>query len=133
MAPDHPLRRLAGFARPYRRDAGLATVYSVLNKIFDVLPELLIGVAVDIVVNRRDSFMARLGVEDPMQQLVWLTLLTIAIWLLESLFEYLYAIKWRNLAQDLQHELRQAAYAHVQALPPDFVADSRSGRLMAVM
>ncbi len=111
----------------------LATLYSVLNKIFDVLPELLIGVAVDIVVNQRDSFMATLGVADPLQQLVWLTVLTIVIWLLESLFEYLYAIKWRGLAQDLQHELRQAAYAHVQALPPDFVSSARSGRLLAVM
>ena len=129
----HPLRRLFAYARPYRRDAALATLWSVLNKFFDVLPELLIGVAVDIVVNQRDSFMAKLGVADPLQQLVWLTGLTIVIWLLESLFEYLYAVKWRNLAQDLQHELRQAAYAHVQALPPDFVTSARSGRLLAVM
>ena len=132
-APVHPLRRLLAFARPYRRDAAWATVYSVLNKVFDVLPELLIGVAVDIVVNRRDSFMAKLGIADPMQQLAWLTALTVAVWLLESLFEYLYAIRWRNLAQDLQHELRQAAYAHLQALPPDHVTSARSGRLLAVM
>lgn len=129
----HPLRRLFGYARPYRRDAGLATFYSILNKIFDVLPELLIGVAVDIVVNQRDSFMARVGIVDPLQQLMWLTAITIVVWLLESLFEYLYAVKWRRLAQDLQHELRLAAYAHVQALPPDYVTDTRSGRLMAVM
>ncbi len=129
----HPLRRLSGYARPYRRDAGFATLYSVLNKVFDVLPEMLIGVAVDIVVNRRDSFMAKLGIADPLQQLVWLTAITIVVWLLESLFEYLYAVKWRRLAQDLQHELRQAAYGHVQALPPDFVTNARSGRLMAVM
>ena len=94
----HPLRRLFGYARPYRRDAALATLYSVLNKVFDVLPELLIGVAVDIVVNQRDSFMAGLGVVDPLQQLVWLTAITIVVWLLESLFEYLYAITWRGLA-----------------------------------
>ena len=30
----HPLRRLLGFARPYRRDAILAPHYSVVNKIF---------------------------------------------------------------------------------------------------
>jgi len=49
----HPLRRLFGFARAYRRNAVLGTVYSVLNKIFDVLPELRIGVAVDVVVNQK--------------------------------------------------------------------------------
>ncbi|MBC8119792.1 MAG: ABC transporter, partial [Burkholderiaceae bacterium] len=61
----HPLSRLFTYARAYRRDVSLATVYSVLNKIFDGLPELLIGVAVDVVVNRKESFVARLGVVDP--------------------------------------------------------------------
>jgi ATP-binding cassette subfamily B protein len=51
----------------------------------------------------------------------------------ESTFEYLYALRWRGLAQDLQHTLRNAAYAHLQALPPDTIARERSGRLMAMM
>jgi ATP-binding cassette subfamily B protein len=41
------------------------------------------------VVNREASFIARFGITDPMQQLVALTAITIAIWVLESLFEYL--------------------------------------------
>lgn len=131
--PHHPLRRLFGYARPYRRDARLASLFSVLNKIFDVLPEALIGVAVDIVVNQRDSFLARMGIPDPLEQLIWLTAITIIVWLFESLFEYLHALRWRRLAQDVQHELRLAAYEHVQALPPDFVTSARSGRLMAVL
>ena len=133
MASPHPLRRLARFAAPYRRNAALGTLYSVLNKVFDVLPELLIGVAVDVVVNRQDSFLSRFGLADPMQQLYVLVALTIAVWVFESLFEYLYALKWRGLAQDLQHELRNAAYAHLQALPPDTIARERSGRLMALL
>nr|WP_322619010.1 ABC transporter transmembrane domain-containing protein [Arenimonas daejeonensis] len=133
MAPDHPLRRLAGFARPYRRNAVLATVFSVLNKIFDVLPELLIGVAVDVVVNQQDSFLAGFGLPDPLHQLYVLVALTVVIWMAESLFEYLYALKWRGLAQDLQHALRQAAYGHLQKLPPALIERERSGRLMALM
>lgn len=129
----HPLTRLFAFARPYRRNAGLASMFSVLNKFFDVLPELLIGVAVDVVVNQKQSFLAGLGIAEPMTQLWWLVALTVLIWVCESLFEYLYALKWRGLAQDLQHELRQAAYAHVQKLPPDFIARERSGKLMALM
>ena len=129
----HPLRRLFVFARPYRRDAVLGTVYSVLNKFFDVLPELLIGVAVDVVVNKKASFLARMGLVEPMHQLYALVALTVAVWVFESLFEYLYALKWRGLAQDLQHTLRNAAYQHLQALPPDTIARERSGRLMALM
>jgi ATP-binding cassette subfamily B protein len=129
----HPLRRLYDYARPHRAQAVWGTVYSVLNKVFDILPEILIGVAVDVVVNREDSFLAGLGLPDPMHQLLALTALTIVVWLLESLFEYLYALRWRGLAQNLQHELRLAAYQHVQQLPPDFVTSARSGRLMAVL
>src|SRR5207342_607443 len=129
----HPLQRLFSFARPYRRAAALGTIYSILNKFFDVLPELLIGVAVDVVVNKRASFLAGLGLVEPMHQLYALVALTIAVWVFESLFEYLYALKWRGLAQDLQHTLRNAAYAHLQALPPDTIARERSGRLLALL
>ncbi len=128
-----PIRRLFHFARPYRRDAVWATVYSVLNKLFDVLPELLIGVAVDVVVNRTDSFLARQGLEDPTQQLYALVGITIVVWVCESFFEYCYALRWRGLAQNVQHELRQAAYAHIQRLPPGWIERERSGRLMAVL
>lgn len=133
MARPHPLRRLAAFARPHRSTAVAATAYSILNKVFDVLPELLIGVAVDVVVNREASFLAGFGLPDPLHQLYALVALTIAVWVLESLFEYLYAVKWRGLAQELQHALRQAAYGHLQRLPPATVARERSGRLMAVL
>src|SRR4249919_78582 len=134
VAAVHPLRRLLGFARPYRRDAVLGTLFSVLNKIFDVLPELLIGVAVDVVVNQKASFLAtRLGIADPTRQLYLLVALTVLVWVCESLFEYLYALRWRGLAQDLQHELRNAAYGHLQALPPDTIARERSGRLLALL
>jgi ATP-binding cassette subfamily B protein len=129
----HPLRRLSTFARPFRRDAVLGAVYSVLNKVFDVLPEILIGVAVDVVVNQRESFLARHGLPDPVHQLVALVALTVVVWVLESAFEYLYALKWRGLAQDLQHALRQAAYSHLQALPPAAIERERSGRLMALL
>jgi ATP-binding cassette, subfamily B, bacterial len=131
--PVHPLRRLFGYARAYRRDMVLATVYSVLNKFFDVLPELLIGIAVDVVVNRKTSFVARMGVVDPRQQLILLTVLTILIWLGESCFEYLYSLKWRGLAQSLQHEMRMEAYQHVQRLEMAYFERNRSGNLLAVL
>lgn len=129
----HPLRRLFGYARPHRRDIVLATIYSALNKLFDVLPEILIGVAVDVVVNRKDSFLAKVGVVDPKDQLMLLAVATVLIWVFESLFEYLYALKWRGLAQDLQHELRIDAYRHVQKLEMAYFEKNRSGKLLAIL
>jgi ATP-binding cassette, subfamily B, bacterial len=129
----HPLRRLSGYAHAYKRDVRLATFYCVANKFFDVLPELLIGVAVDVVVNQKDSFLAGLGVVEPLHQLLAITALTVLIWLMESWTEYLSELKWRNLAQDLQHVARIDAYAHVQKLPLAWFERNRSGNLMAVL
>lgn len=129
----HPLRRLFGYAHKHRRDVWLGTFYSVANKFFDVLPELLIGVAVDVVVNQKTSFLGRIGLVDPKHQLLALTALTALIWLMESWTEYLQELKWRNLAQDLQHEARLDAYAHVQKLPLDWFERNRSGNLMSVL
>jgi ATP-binding cassette subfamily B protein len=127
------LTRLFDYARRYRRDAWLASLYSILNKFFDVLPEVLIGVAVDVVVNQKASFLSRFGVTDVMRQLVMLGILTVLIWVGESLFEYLYQLKWRNLAQSLQHDLRLDAYQHVQKLPLSYFEDKSTGKLMSVL
>jgi ATP-binding cassette subfamily B protein len=129
----HPLRRLFGYASAYRRNVWLATFYSVANKFFDVLPELLIGVAVDIVVNQKTSFVARLGLSDPKDQLLAVTGLTILVWAFESWTEYLSQLKWRKLAQDIQHVARIDAYAHVQKLPLGWFERQRSGNLMSVL
>src|SRR5690606_19524337 len=129
----HPLTRLFTHARKYRKDVALASLFSVLNKLFDVLPEVLIGVAVDVVVSRKDSFLANRGIVEPRDQLWLLALLTVLVWAFESLFEYLYALRWRNLAQDVQHDLRMDAYRHVQRLDLGWFEQRRTGNLMSVL
>lgn len=129
----HPLTRLFSHARARQSTVIMASCFSVLNKLFDVLPEVLIGIAVDVIVSQKASFLARLGVEAPRDQIVVLTLITAAIWVLESLFEYLYSVRWKNLAQNLQHELRLDAYRHVQALDMSWFERKKTGQLMAVL
>jgi len=133
MTKPHPLRRLLHYARPYRTKIGLATLFSILNKLFDLAPPVLIGAAVDVVVNRQDSFIAQFGITDVMAQLWLLGGMTAVIWILESIFEYLYGIAWRNLAQTLQHELRLDGYSHVQGLEMAYFEDQSAGGLMAIL
>ena len=100
----HPIQRLFHYASGYRRDFRLATLYSVLNKFFDILPEVLIGAAVDVVVKGEESFLARnvlgaIGITDTWEQLLALGLFNVLVWAGESLFQYLYEVKWRQLAQ----------------------------------
>ncbi|MBL4771178.1 MAG: ABC transporter ATP-binding protein [Planctomycetes bacterium] len=128
-----PLRRLLAYAAPRRARIRKAAFYSVTNKIFDLAPPALIGMAVDVVVERENSWLARLGYEDIVTQLAILSGLTFVIWALESGFEYLYKVAWRNLAQDMQHDLRLDAYGRVQDMELAFFEDRSTGGLMSVL
>ena len=105
------MKRLWRYATRHRRRIIVATAWSFLNKAVDIAPPLLIGAAVDIVVRQDESFLSQFGVDTARSQLVFLAIVTFVIWALESLFEYLLGIEWRNLAQSIQHELRVDAYA----------------------
>ena len=129
----HPLMRLISYSRRHRRRVIVASLFSVLNKIFDIAPPALIGAAVDIVVKQDDSFIARLGVSDPADQLIVLAGLTLIIWILESVFEYVHRVLWRNLAQVIEHDLRIDAYAHVQDLELAYYEDRSTGGLMSIL
>lgn len=129
----HPLLRLWRYARGYRRQMIAASVFSVLNKIFDLAPPALIGAAVDVVVQREDSIVASFGFPEVGTQLWILAGLTLIIFALESVFQYCYSVLWRNLAQSLEHELRIDAYAHVQDLDMTYFEDRSSGGLMAIL
>jgi ATP-binding cassette subfamily B protein len=130
---DPPLRRLMRYARPHRRQVWAASACSVVNKLFDLAPEALIGIAVDVVVRGGDSLIASWGFPDPRQQLVVLAAITFVVWLLESLFEYLYGVLWRNLAQTVQHELRLRGYAHLQELDLAYFEERSTGGLLSIL
>jgi ATP-binding cassette subfamily B protein len=128
-----PLRRLLRYGRRYRRQVWLASLCSVLNKLFDLAPPALIGLAVDVVVQQQDSLIARWGIESIRGQFIALTVLTIVVWGLESIFEYAYDVLWRNLAQSVQKDLRVDAYSHLQDLDLAFFEERSTGQLMAVL
>ncbi|MCA9970307.1 MAG: ABC transporter ATP-binding protein [Anaerolineales bacterium] len=130
---DHALRRLFAYAGRHRPQILLATLYSVLNKVFDLAPPALIGTAVDVVVQQENSFIAGLGFPDVDTQLWILAVATVVIWALESAFQYLYEVAWRNLAQVLQHELRIDTYQQVQQLELAYFEDRSTGGLMAIL
>ena len=110
-----------------------AVTCSLLNKLFDLAPPALIGLAVDVVVRGQQSLLAAFGVATVTQQLWLLALLTFVVWAAESLFEYLYDVLWRNLAQTTQHRLRLEAYDHLQQLELAFFEQDSSGRLMTLL
>ena len=117
----------------HRGTIRLASACSITNKIWDLAPPLLIGLAVDVVVLKEESFLASYGLVDPWHQLIFLSVLTFAIWGLESLFEYFYGILWRNLAQTVQHELRLDTFNHVQKQGMGWFDERQKGDILAIL
>jgi len=129
----HPLMRLLSQLRHHRGTVLLASICSILNKVWDLAPPVLIGMAIDVVAAQEDSFLAQFGYPDVYEQLYILTGITVVIWVLESIFQYFYAVLWRNLAQTAQHELRMSAYTHIQDLEMEWYSEQSTGSLMAIM
>ena len=128
-----PLQRLFEYGHQYIQQIRLAIGASILNKVFDLAPPVLIGIAVDVVVKQEDSIIARLGVKDIYGQFLILSLLTVITWVLESLFEYAYKLLWRNLGQNIQHNLRLDAYKHLQELELAYFEERSTGGLMSIL
>ena len=128
-----PLYRLITYSDRHRDQIYQAIACSVLNKIFDLAPPALIGMAVDTVIEKEDSFVAQLGVTSLVGQLFVICALSLIIWGAESVFEYLYQRLWRNLAQKMQHELRLDGYSHLQDLELAYFEERSTGELMALL
>ena len=130
---ERPLRTILSRSDAPKGKIRLAILCSILNKIWDLAPPLLIGVAVDVVVQKEDSLLAQWGIVDPWSQLIVLAIATFVIWGLESLFEYFYAVLWRNLAQTVQHNLRITTFDHVQNQSMTWFDEHQKGDLLAIM
>ena len=128
-----PFRRLLSHMKDHRKTIRLASICSVTNKIWDLAPPLLIGLAVDVVVLKENSYLAGMGYTDPWNQLILLSVLTFLIWGLESLFEYFYGVLWRNLAQTVQHELRLDTFNHVQKQGMGWFDERQKGDILAIL
>ncbi len=126
-------QRLWSYAKPDHFSIVLASTYSVLNKLFDVAPEILIGLAVDVVVNQEHSWLAVHGFGSAQNQLYAVAVGTFLIWFFESFFEYLHSIRWRRIAQNLQHRLRIDSYGHVQRLPISYFENQSLGTLTSIL
>ena len=133
VTPQNPLARLIKYAKAYRSGVWLSSACSILNKIFDLAPPAIIGVAVNVVVSKNNSLLAHWGITSVVRQLAFLSFISLIIWSLESIFEYAYERLWRELAQNIQHDLRLEAYSHIQNLELAYFEQRSTGALLSIL
>ena len=121
------------YMRPFRRIYVSAIFYSFFNKLFDLMPEILLGIAVNTVVAREGSWLGNLGIHDLKIQLVLIGCLTMVAYGLESLSEYLFSLRWWNLAQLVQHNFRMQAFEHVQKSTISAFSNQKTGNLLSIL
>ena len=129
----HPFLHLLNYGNSYKTQIFQAFICSILNKILDLAPPALIGAAVDVVIKKEDSLIAKWGIEDTFGQLLALTFISLIVWGLESIFQYAYQRLWRNLAQNIQHDLRIKTYSHLQDLELAYFEERSTGSLMTIL
>ncbi len=129
----NPIVRLYLNLRDERRLLSFAFLSSIINRILDLAPPVIIGLAVDIVVKEQNSWISSFGIKDVPSQLLFLAFVSGIVWSGESFFQYLYSVLWRNIAQISQHKLRIKAYDHIQKLDMQFFDRDNTGRLLSIL
>ena len=125
--------RFFKYAKKWRIKIYLATFYSVINKIFDIAPEILLGIAVDVVTSSNGNFLDYFGVHGSEDQVVTLAVLTFGIWAFESIFQYMYMVGWRDIAQSIEHDIRLDLYKNVQSLDMHWFENQKLGNISSII
>lgn len=131
---DRPMFRLFSYLKPWRKRMGLSIGSSVCNKVLDLAPPLLVAWLIDSVTGHTPAWIeSGLGLSTTMSQVVFLAILTVVIFGLESLSQWGYGYGFMTLAQDLQHKLRLDAYSKMQDREIRFFEEHRLGKTLAML
>ncbi len=107
---------------------------SVLNKVLDLMPPLLVGWVIDSVSGKPPGWIQGLpGIDTPLNMAVFLSVLGVGIFALESLFEWMYQRSFLTLAQEVQHDLRMDTYEKIQGREMAFFENQRMGETLAIL
>ncbi len=116
-----------------RKKMALATICSCINKLADLGPPILIGIVIDLVVSGENSFIASFGIASLRAQLIFISLLTILIYSIESLSDFASNVLWKNISQHLQHQLRTETYMNVQTQDMAYFEENKIGYLANII
>ena len=112
-----PIKRLFIFMGAFSTRLYLSSCASVLNKILDLMPPLLVAWVIDSVSGNPPSWIAgRVTEGDTWGIAILLSGLAVLIFALESLFQWAYSYGFMTLAQKAQHSIRMEAYHHIPTL-----------------
>ncbi|PCR90698.1 ABC transporter ATP-binding protein [Natrinema ejinorense] len=143
---ENPMKRLfLEYGSDYIGAATIGVIASFFARILDLLPALMLGVAIDAVL-RQDSnigyaeafpvgsgFIAPYVPDGRMAQF-WLTIgIIAAAFLCSAVFHWTRNWGFNTFAQNVQHDVRTDTYDEMQRLDMGFFADKQTGEMMSIL
>ena len=130
----NPMVPLLKYIIPHWKLFSWSCFSSISNKILDLMPPILVGWIIDSLRREPPLWISNLlDTIDPWNMAVFLAILGVAIFLVESLFQWAYQYGFMNLAQSVQHQLRTDTYNHLQTREIQFFENHRMGETMAML
>jgi len=136
---EDPMRRLFDeYGRPNAFQFAVGVVASVFARLLDLLPPVLLGLAIDAIFRDDKAFAPWLvpaawipTTENG--QLLLTVLLIGGAFLLGAAFHWVRNWGFNSFAQHIQHDVRTDTYDTMQRLNMDFFADKQTGELMSIL
>ncbi|WP_254528664.1 ABC transporter ATP-binding protein [Natrinema gelatinilyticum] len=141
---ENPMKRLFfEYGSNYLGAATIGVIASFFARILDLLPALMLGVAIDAVIRREIGYVEAFPIggslvapyvpESRMAQF-WLTIGIIAgAFLLSAVFHWTRNWGFNTFAQHVQHDVRTDTYDEMQRLNMGFFADKQTGEMMSIL
>ena len=136
---DNPMARLLGeYGRPYWLSVSLGIIASLAARLLDLLPVILLGVAIDSLFQQVEPFDIPLVPQawlptEPIDQFTLVVGLITAAFLTGAVFHWLRNYGFNAFAQEIQHDVRTDTYDTMQELEMGFFADKQTGELMSIL
>ncbi|WP_348612180.1 ABC transporter ATP-binding protein [Halobaculum rarum] len=136
---DNPMKRLfSEYGSRNLRYFGLGFFGSVAARVLDLLPPLLLGIAIDAVFEQNVPFdlplvPASVIPTGPRDQLLFTVGIIAFAFFGGSVFHWIRNYGWNSFAQNIQHDIRTDTYDKMQRLNMDFFAEKQTGEMMSVL
>jgi len=137
---ERPMRRLfAEYGRENSFQFGVGLLGSVVARLLDLFPPVLLGLAIDAIL-RNDKRFTILFVPEALtvglpanQQLIVTLSLIGGAFFAGAGFHWIRNWGWNSFAQNIQHSIRTDTYDKMQRLNMDFFADKQTGELISIL
>ncbi len=141
---ENPMKRLfRSYGAPYKFQAVVGIVSSIFARLLDLLPPLMLGIAIDSVFRDTTPYHEAFPIGGELIQpyvpgtetgQFWLTIgIVAAAFGLGAAFHWVRNWGFNSFSQNIQHDVRTDTYNKMQQLNMDFFADKQTGEMMSIL